>query len=74
MKKVKPSDTGRFVSVYNEGQGKTDGILLEVVEDVCEVLYPHLQNEAGGYGLRDVSEVKNIVALGPVVVINVPLF
>jgi hypothetical protein len=67
-------DTGRFVTVYELGQGKTDAVLLEVADDLAEVWYPHLQNESGGKGLRDVIEKKQIVALGPEVGVHIPLF
>ena len=72
--KIKPTDAGSFVTVYNEGQGKTDAILLEVSDDVAEVWYPHLLNDAGGAGARDLVETKSIVALGPPVAVHVPLF
>ncbi len=72
--KVKQQDTGNFVTVYNEGQGKTDGILLDVIEDMAEVWYPHLQNETGGNGLRDIIGVEQIVTMGPSVAVHVPLF
>lgn len=72
--KVKQTDTGNFVTVYNEGQGKTDAVLLDVQDDVCEVWYPHLQNESGGTGLRDLVESSQIVAIGPAVAVHVPLF
>ena len=71
--KAKASDTGKFVTVYTEGEGKMDAILLEVVDDVAEVWYPHLANEAG-VGVRNLVEVTSIVAIGPAVAVNVPLF
>jgi len=74
MKKIKSQDTGCFVTVYTPGEGKSDAVLLEVVDDIAEVWYPHLQNDAGGAGERVMVEVSNIVALGPPVAINVPLF
>lgn len=72
--KIKPRDAGKFVTIYNPGEGKTDAILLEVTGDIAEVWYPHLQNEAGGSGIRDLVETSSIVALGPPVAVNVPLF
>lgn len=72
--KVKQKDTGNFVTVYNEGQGKTDAVLLDVQDDVCEVWYPHLQNDSGGCGLRDIVGTDQIVAMGPPVAVHVPLF
>ncbi len=72
--KIKAIDTGKFVTVYNEGEGKTDAVLLEVVDDVCEVWYPHLQNESGGVGNRSLVETAAIVAIGPPVAVHVPLF
>lgn len=74
MKKVKAKDTGCFVTVYTPGEGKSDAVLLEVVDDIAEVWYPHLQNEAGGAGDRAMVETKDIVAIGPPVAVNVPLF
>lgn len=74
MKKVKPQDTGRFVTVYTPDEGKSDAVLLEVVDDIAEVWHPHLQNGAGGAGERSMVETKNIVAIGPLVAVNVPLF
>jgi len=74
MKKVKPQDTGCFVTVYTPGEGKSDAVLLEVVDDIAEVWYPHLQNESGGAGARVMVETGNIIALGPPVAVNVPLF
>jgi hypothetical protein len=74
MKKVKATDTGKFVTVYVPGEGKSDAVLLEVVDEIAEVWYPHIQNESGGVGERVMVEVANIVALGPSVAVNVPLF
>jgi len=74
MRKVKPTDTGHFVTVYNEGEGKTDAILLEVQDDIAEVWYPFLQNESGGNGNRDLIDSKSIVAIGPAVAVHIPLF
>lgn len=72
--KIRPKDAGCFVTVYNEGEGKTDAVLLEVQDDLSEVWYPHLNGESGGLGLRDIVESKSIVAVGPPVAVNVPLF
>jgi predicted thioesterase len=72
--KVKAIDTGKFVTVYTEGEGKMDAVLLEVVEDVCEVWYPHLQNDNGGVGSRNLVEASTIVSIGPPVAVHVPLF
>ncbi len=72
--KVKATDTGKFVTVYTEGEGKSDAVLLEVVDDIAEVWYPHLQNSAGGVGERVMIESRSVVALGPLVAVNVPLF
>jgi len=74
MAKVTQKDTGRFVTVYVEGEGKYDAVLLEVADDLAEVWYPHLTNEQGGRGERDIVERKNIVASGPMVAVHVPLF
>jgi hypothetical protein len=60
--------------VYNEGEGKMDAILLEVIDDVCEVWYPHLQSDLGGVGSRCLADTANIVAVGPPVAVHVPLF
>lgn len=72
--RVKSSNAGAFVTVYNDGEGKTDAVLLEVVDDIAEVWYPHLENANGGMGFRDTIEVKSIKALGPPVALHVPLF
>jgi hypothetical protein len=72
--KVKATDTGKFVTVYNEGEGKTDAVLLEVIDDAAEVWYPHLQNKSGGVGCRDIIETSSIVIIGPAVAVHVPLF
>ena len=72
--KVKAADAGKFVTVYNEGEGKMDAVLLEVIDDVCEVWYPHLQNDMGGVGSRCLAETANITAVGPPVAVHVPLF
>ncbi len=72
--KVKTTDTGKFVTVYNEGEGKMDAVLLEVIDDVCEVWYPHLQNDDGGVGSRCLAETADIVTIGPPVAVHVPLF
>lgn len=72
--KVRATDTGKYVTVYNEGEGKMDAVLLEVVDDAAEVWYPHLQNDSGGVGNRDTIETSSIVAIGPAVAVHVPLF
>ena len=72
--RIKSKDAGCFVTVYNEGEGKTDAVLLEVADTMAEVWYPHLENVQGGLGLRDLVETSSIVALGPAVAVNVPLF
>ena len=72
--RVKQDDAGKFCTVYNEGEGKTDAILLEVAEDMAEVWYPHLQAQTGGMGVRDIVDCKSIVAIGPPVAVHVPLF
>lgn len=72
--KVKQTDTCNFVTVYTEGEGKADAILLDVQDDVCEILYPHMQNASGGNGLRDIVASEQIVAMGPPVAVHVPLF
>jgi hypothetical protein len=74
MKKVTSKDAGKFVTVYNDGEGKTDAVLLEVLDNIAEVWYPHLQNDGGGTGNRDVVEVRSIIAVGPPVAVHVPLF
>lgn len=71
--KVKATDTGKFVTVYTEGEGKMDAVLLEVVEDVCEVWFPHIVNEFGAC-VRNLVEASSIIAIGPAVAVNVPLF
>lgn len=76
MKKprIKAEHAGCFVTVYNDGEGKTDAVLLEVQDDIAEVWYPHLLGKGGGFGFRDLVETASIVALGPPVAVNVPLF
>lgn len=72
--KPKPKDAGKFVTVYEEGKGKMDAVLLEVADDVAEVWFPHLDNGLGGTGVREIVETKSVVAIGPPVAVSVPLF
>jgi hypothetical protein len=72
--KLKEKDAGKFVTIYTDGEGKMDAILLEVTDDIAEVWYPHLQNKAGGVGTRELVLTSSVVALGPPVALHVPLF
>ena len=73
--KVKPSDTGKFVTVYFTDTGKQDGILLDVIgEDDCRVYFPHTSNDGGGIGSNAIVGSNQIVAIGPESRIEIPLF
>jgi len=75
MKKVKPSDTGKFVTVYFTDLGKRDGILLDVIgEDDVRVYFPHTSNDEGGTGSNAIVGTEQIVAIGPQAYIEIPLF
>jgi len=72
---VNPSDTGKFVTVYFTDEGKKDGILLDVIgEDDCRVYFPHTSNDEGGTGSNAIVGSDQIVAIGPVAHIKIPLF
>jgi len=72
--KIKPTDAGRFVTAYFEGEGKMDAVLLEVQDDVAEIWLPHLVSEDGGAGSRTLVDTADITALGPLVAVHVPKF
>ena len=75
IRKLKPNDTGRFVTVYFSDEGKKDGILLAVSgEDDCRVYFPHTVNDEGGIGSNAFIRVDQIVAIGPQAHIEIPLF
>ncbi len=75
MKKVEPSDVGKFVTVYFSDEGKTDGILLDVIdEEDCRVFFPHTTNDRGGVGTNAIVGSDQIVAIGPVAYIAIPMF
>jgi len=77
MKKltVKPSDTGKFVTVCFTDSGMMDGILLDVIgEDDVRVWFPHTTNDEGGTGSNAIVGSDQIVTIGPVAYIEIPLF
>jgi hypothetical protein len=74
MAKIKPSDAGKFVTVYFDGEGKMDAVLLEVQDDVAEIWLPHLASDRGGVGCRTLVETADITAVGPLVAVHVPRF
>ena len=75
MRKLKPNDTGRFVTVYFSDEGKKDGILLGVINEYdCRVYFPHTVNDEGGIGSNVLVGVGQIVAIGPQAHIEIPLF
>lgn len=74
-RKVKPNDTGKFVTVYFTDEGKKDGILLNVIgEEDARVYFPHTENDKDGIGSNAIVSVDQIIAIGPKVVIEIPLF
>jgi len=72
---VAQEDIGRFVTIYFDDEGKKDGVLLSYCGgDDYRVWFPHTQNEEGGVGSDAIVDSDQIVALGPFIAVQIPLF
>ncbi len=71
-------EAGRFVTVYFDDSGKRDGILLEILptpgQDDYRVWFPHIKSDRGGLGSLAFVDASQIVFIGPVAQINIPMF
>ena len=64
--KVVPSDTGKWVTTFDENTGKTDAILLEVIDkENVRVWFPQVKKIDGSRGGVAILAMDEIVCIGP---------